>query len=362
MTVDSKCETRFAANEITGSWKEKQTRQACTCERWSLIATNRSRATEMPHAAHHALLTVGRLDFTPKLRMTYQSMIEGLLATVPVQITYGMLLGKVGPSQLMLCSLMCVTVYGLNFWITMYMLGAYDHVGGCVIIHTFGAYFGIGCTLLASGKGSAQNPDNAPRYNADVLCTVGVILNWMTFPSFNAYFAPARAQQAVVVNTYLSQFASCVAAMVFSSLYSGQFKLDPADVQRSSIAGGVAISSVVSLFAKPWEALIIGFCGGAACSTSHHFLRRFLERKLNITDTVGAVSLHAVPSLVAWFAGIMVVRDLGTEHMVSIRVEFIFADCQPARLHSSDARSLQPDTGQVAGTDVHAAASPHTAI
>lgn len=258
VNIDVKCNERLAATEITGSWSEKQTRQACTCERWANIAANRSLATETPHAAHHALLVVGKMDFTPAIRMTYQSMIEGLLATVPVQITYGMLLGKVGPSQLMLCAVMCVTSYGLNYWINMYILGAWDHVGGCCVIHTFGAFFGIGCTLLASGKGAAQNPDNAPRYNADVLCMVGVILNWMTFPSFNAYYAPAKAQQAVVVNTYLSQFASCVAAMVFSSLYSGQFKLDPADVQRSSIAGGVAISSVVSIFAKPYEAMIIG--------------------------------------------------------------------------------------------------------
>jgi ammonium transporter Rh len=131
-------------------------------------------------------------------------------------------------------------------------------VGGSVIIHTFGAFFGLGCTMVASPSGAAENPDNSPRYNADVLCMVGVILNWMTFPSFNAYFAPVKAQQAVVVNTYLSQFSSCVAAMVFSSLLSGQFKLDPSDVQRSSIAGGVAISSVSSLFCQPWEAMLIG--------------------------------------------------------------------------------------------------------
>jgi ammonium transporter Rh len=246
------------ASEITGSWKEKQIRQGCTCERWAQFSSNRSMTTETPHAAHHALLTTGKMDFTTQLRMTYPAMIEGLLATVPVQITYGMLLGKVGPSQLMLCSIMCVTSYGLNYWITMYIIGAWDHVGGSVIIHTFGAFFGLGCTMVASPSGSAENPDNSPRYNADVLCMVGVILNWMTFPSFNAYFAPVKAQQAVVVNTYLSQFSSCVAAMVFSSLLSGQFKLDPSDVQRSSIAGGVAISSVSSLFCQPWEAMLIG--------------------------------------------------------------------------------------------------------
>jgi hypothetical protein len=44
------------------------------------------------------------------------------------------------------------------------------------------------------------------RYNSDVMAMIGTILNWMTFPSFNAYFAPAHSQQGVVVNTYLSLF------------------------------------------------------------------------------------------------------------------------------------------------------------
>eukprot|EP00960_Hanusia_phi_P065608 766154-Hanusia_phi.AAC.7 len=91
--------------------------------------------------------------------------------------------------------------------------------------------------------------------------------------------------------------------MLFSNLYSQQFKFDPADIQRSAISGGVAISSVASLFVHPYQAMLIGFAGGFACSTSHNFLRKFLERKLMITDTVGVVSLHAIPSAIAWIAG-----------------------------------------------------------
>ena len=305
------CAENFPADSITGEFQEIRFRQACSCKLWNDISQNRSMTTELPHQAHHTLLTVGKMNFDSTIVMTYPAMMEGLLATVPVQITYGMLLGKVGPTQLMLCAIMCVTCYGLNYWINIYMLGGWDHTGGSCVIHVFGVFFGIGCTMLASQKGAAQNPDNAPRYNADVLCIVGVILNWMTFPSFNAYFAPAAAQEAVVVNTYLSLFSSAVAAMIFSSLYSGQFKLDPADVQRSSIAGGVAMSSVASLFVVPWEALVIGFFGGFACSTSHHYLRKFLEKKLQITDTVGAVSLHAIPAIVAWVCGCIKVAPLG---------------------------------------------------
>jgi hypothetical protein len=33
-----------------------------------------------------------------------------------------------------------------------------------------------------------------------------------------------------------------------------------------------------------------------------------MERRLSITDTVGAISLHALPALVAWLAGVIYVR------------------------------------------------------
>jgi len=36
--------------------------------------------------AHHTLLTVGKMDFESTIVMTYPAMMEGLLATVPVQV------------------------------------------------------------------------------------------------------------------------------------------------------------------------------------------------------------------------------------------------------------------------------------
>lgn len=151
------------ADAISGTFSQLQERQGCTCLLWQEISANKSISSELPHQSHHALLTIGKMNFEDTIIMTYPAMMEGLLATVPVQITYGMLLGKVGPTQLMLCAIMCVTFYGLNYWICIYILGAWDHVGGSCVIHIFGAFFGMGCTLMASQKGSAQNPDNAPR-------------------------------------------------------------------------------------------------------------------------------------------------------------------------------------------------------
>jgi len=312
--LDPNCYTDFTADQITGTFKQIQLRQACVCNTYRNFQRNNTEITERPNHARNALLVTGRLDFTTNLVMNSPAIMEALYATVPVQISIGVLLGKVSPAQMSIMSILCVTAYGVNNWVCIYMLGCYDNIGGCCIIHLFGACFGTGATVFASQKGSANNPDNQPRYNADVMAMIGTILNWMTFPSFNAYFAPAVSQQGVVVNTYLSLFSSSVWVMFFSSLYSGQFKLDPADVQRSSLAGGVAIASCASIFARPHEALIIGAFGGFVCSTAHRFVRPFFERKLMVTDTVGAISLHALPGLVAWLAGIIYVYPLGQDY------------------------------------------------
>ena len=185
------CLEALKAEVIQGTFKEIQQRQACTCYIFRMFAQNRSQISELPHHAKHALYVTGRTDFDNTMAITSPAIMEGLFATVPVQITMGILLGKVSLAQLSAVSMICVTAYGVNFWLNLSVMGAYDNLGGSCVIHLFGACFGIGCTLLATLKGSAENPDNAPRYNADVMAIIGTILNWMTFPSFNAYFAPA---------------------------------------------------------------------------------------------------------------------------------------------------------------------------
>ena len=90
------CGTNYAADAISGSFTQIQERQGCTCLLWNEISANKSMLSELPHQSHHALLTIGKMNFEDSIIMTYPAMMEGLLATVPVQITYGMLLGKVG--------------------------------------------------------------------------------------------------------------------------------------------------------------------------------------------------------------------------------------------------------------------------
>lgn len=60
-------------------------------------------------------------------------------------ISYGAILGKVTPSQMLILGFVEPIFYWLNIYIVINLLECVD-VGGGMVIHTFGAYFGLAVT------------------------------------------------------------------------------------------------------------------------------------------------------------------------------------------------------------------------
>jgi hypothetical protein len=54
---------------------------------------------------------------------------------------------------------MNVLSYAFNYWVCIYVIGAFDGTGGSTITHTFGAFFGAACTAVATPKGADADPD-----------------------------------------------------------------------------------------------------------------------------------------------------------------------------------------------------------
>jgi len=142
---------------------------------------------------------------------------------------------------------------------------------------------------------------------------------WAYYPSYNSFYAPPAAQQAVAINTYLALLGSSIAGLSASAMFTGftgaGLKLNIFDAQRSSVAGGVAIGSVANLVAEPWQATLIGAIGGIACSAANHFIRQFCVNRLEVHDTVGVMSMHGYPGLVGWFAGICFLLPLNHDFL-----------------------------------------------
>jgi ammonium transporter Rh len=56
-------------------------------------------------------------------------------------ISFGALLGKASPAQMLALGFFETIFYHLNIFITIFKLKVHD-IGGGMVIHTFGAYFG----------------------------------------------------------------------------------------------------------------------------------------------------------------------------------------------------------------------------
>ncbi len=71
-----------------------------------------------------------------------------------ILIAFGTVLGRVGPLELLIMSIVQVIGYTLNEIIIYRLLHMYD-AGGSIVIHLFGAYFGMAaCYVLGRFKPS----------------------------------------------------------------------------------------------------------------------------------------------------------------------------------------------------------------
>ena len=87
-----------------------------------------------------------------------------------------------------------IIFYSLNEVICYELIHIYD-VGGSTVIHTFGAYFGIGVSLIL---GVIRRPGSDVKVEQSktslTFAMIGTLFLWMFWPSFNAGFFPEGAQ------------------------------------------------------------------------------------------------------------------------------------------------------------------------
>lgn len=77
--------------------------------------------------------------------------------------------------------------YGLNEAIVVKMEA--NDTGGSMLVHAFGAFFGVGVTLVYSPKDSAKAKHCGDSYVSNLFAAIGTIFLWMYWPSFNGALA-----------------------------------------------------------------------------------------------------------------------------------------------------------------------------
>jgi ammonium transporter Rh len=103
-------------------------------------------------------------------------------------ITFGAILGKANLQQLFFLVWWEMIWYGLSEAICVNIFHVTD-AGGSILVHTFGAYFGVAATYGFQPKRSSISINMQSSYQSEMVAVVGSIFLWMFWPSFNGALA-----------------------------------------------------------------------------------------------------------------------------------------------------------------------------
>ncbi|XP_026147274.1 ammonium transporter Rh type A-like [Carassius auratus] len=252
-----------------------------------------------------------------KISVSINSMINADFSTATVLISFGAVLGKTSPVQLLIMTLLEITTFCINEHLVVEVLEVSD-VGASMTIHAFGAYFGLAVARVLYRPGLKNGHENdGSVYHSDLFAMIGTVYLWMFWPSFNSAIAePGDAQLRAVINTYFSLAACTLAAYATSSLVEKKGKLDMVHIQNATLAGGVAVGTCADMDIQPFGAMLIGITAGVISTVGFKFLTPILASKLGIQDTCGVHNLHGMPGILGGLASI-VATALGKKHNVS---------------------------------------------
>ena len=100
------------------------------------------------------------------------SLVGSDFAAAVVLITMGALLGRVSHFQLIIIAFFEVMFFSANEALNIHVLKASD-IGGSMLIHTFGAYFGIAVSLVLFHQKARDHPRNSTVYHSDLFSMIG---------------------------------------------------------------------------------------------------------------------------------------------------------------------------------------------
>ncbi|KAM4834541.1 ammonium transporter Rh type A [Thomomys bottae] len=243
-----------------------------------------------------------------KFSIGIENMINADFSTATVLISFGAVLGKTSPIQMLIMTVLEIAVFAGNEYLVVEIFKASD-VGASMTIHAFGAYFGLAVTgILYRSSLQKGHCNEESVYHSDLFAMIGTVFLWIFWPSFNSAIAELKEEQyRAIVNTYFSLAACVVTAYALSSLIQRRGKLDMVHIQNATLAGGVAVGTCADMAIQPHVALAIGSVAGIVSVLGYRFLTPLLASKLKIQDTCGVHNLHGLPGVIGGLASIVAI-------------------------------------------------------
>ncbi|MBK7213283.1 MAG: ammonium transporter [Bacteroidales bacterium] len=247
-----------------------------------------------------------------------QKLILAEFAAASLLIAAGALLGRLKMHQYIILGLIFVPIYKFNEWLVVEnALGVLKQgvtdTGGSIVIHAFGALFGLGAAIAMTTKKEIEKPIESDA-TSDRYSVLGSMVLWVFWPSFCAALVPVEAIPHTVVNVFLALCGSTLITYVLSMTLRG--KIHIADIANAALAGGVAIGSTCD-HATHGAAIFIGVLAGAVSTIGFVLVQDKQKYLLKAVDTCGVTNLHGLPGLMGGFAAIAVVTGIDTASQLS---------------------------------------------
>lgn len=226
-------------------------------------------------------------------------------AAASLLIAVGAPLGRLKMRQHILMGLLFVPCYMLNEWILvdqglgLIPKGEVIDTGGSLLIHAFGAYFGMGVIVRMTTKEDFARHIEVSKVS-NQFSMIGSMALWIFWPSFCAGVVEPALVPVAAINTVISLCGATLSTLIFSKILRKKIGIE--DMANAALAGGVAIGSSCAHIASLRTSLIIGLIGGALSVIGYVIIQPRFQRLLRGIDTCGVHNLHGMPGL---FGGIM---------------------------------------------------------
>lgn len=247
-----------------------------------------------------------------------KKLILAEFAAASLLIAAGALLGRLKMHQYIILGLLFVPFYKLNEWIVVenalgILKQGVTDTGGSIVIHAFGALFGLGAAIAMTNRKEIEKPIESDA-TSDRYSVLGSMVLWVFWPSFCAALVPVEAIPHTVVNVFLALSGSTLITYVLSMTIRG--KIHIADIANAALAGGVAIGSTCD-HAGHGGAMLIGLLAGAVSTVGFALVQDRQKYFLKAVDTCGVTNLHGLPGILGGLAAIIVVKGIDTASQLS---------------------------------------------
>lgn len=278
-----------------------------------------------------AILIQGFFQFyyNGKIHIGVINLVNAEFACAVVLISFGAVIGKTSPVQLLVMSLLEIPVFCVTEWAVLKYIRIND-AGGSILIHLFACYFGLGVTfMLYRPSLNAGHAKETTSYHSDILSVLGTLFLWVFWPSFNsALTIKGDDQHRAVLHTFIGLSSSTITAFALSAVFNKRGKFTMADIQNVTLAGGVTVGASVDMMISPVAAYALGVMGCTACFFGYRYLTPFLANRMRIQDQCGIHNLHGLTGLISSTAGIVAIL-LATEETYGPSMYQIFSHRAP---------------------------------